>query len=104
MSGIALVQTTLPDHASAEQLAAAMIEARLAACANILGACTSIYRWHGAVERAEEVVVQFKTRPEMAAALTEALTAAHPYDLPVVEHWLAEAAPDVADWIAAETA
>lgn len=103
MSHITLVQTTLPDRAAAEQLAAAMVEARLAACANILGDCASIYRWQGVVERAEEVAVQFKTRPELAEQLANAISASHPYDLPVIEHWQAQVTEEVAAWVAAHT-
>lgn len=101
---MAIVQVTVPDRDQAERIAAAMVEARLAACASILGPCTAVYRWQGAVERAEEMLVQFKTAPALIPRLTAGVAAAHPYDLPVIEHWEAEADRAVTAWIAAETA
>ena len=47
-----LVLTNLPDAGQAQALAAALVEARLAACVNILAPCTSVYRWNGAIEPA----------------------------------------------------
>jgi periplasmic divalent cation tolerance protein len=45
-----LVLTNLPDRPAAEDLARELVEARLAACVNILPACHSIYRWQGVLE------------------------------------------------------
>jgi periplasmic divalent cation tolerance protein len=53
------------DIAEAERIAEALVEDRIAACVNILGAVTSIYRWQGAVEKAEEVALIAKTRAEL---------------------------------------
>ena len=64
-----LVFTSLPDAASAETLASALIGRRLAACVNILDPCTSIYRWQGATETATEVPLLIKTTPAHYAAL-----------------------------------
>lgn len=101
---MAIVQVTAPDRDQAERIASAMVEARLAACANILGPCTAIYRWQGGIERAEEMLVQFKTAPALIPRLTAGVAAAHPYALPVIEHWEAGVDGAVAAWIAAETA
>ena len=60
-ASIVLVMTNAPDRATAEMLARALIDARAAACVNIMSPCTSIYRWRGAVETAEEVPVFIKT-------------------------------------------
>ena len=99
-----LVLTNLPDRASAEQLADALIEARAAACVNILAPCRSVYRWQGAVRRDEEYPVLIKTTREAYAALEAAIRARHPYELPEIvavpiEHGL----PAYLAWLAAET-
>ena len=52
-----LVITNLADMASAQTLARALVERRLAACVNVLPAVQSIYRWNGAVEEAAEVTL-----------------------------------------------
>ncbi|WP_066656285.1 MULTISPECIES: divalent-cation tolerance protein CutA [unclassified Sphingomonas] len=103
MSDIALVHATFADAAEAERIGAAMVAARLAACVNLLGPCTSIYRWQGAVERGEEHRALFKTTPELARELADAIAARHSYDLPVIEIWPAAAGDAVIDWVRAET-
>lgn len=103
MSDIALVHATFADAAEAERIGADMVERRLAACVNLLGPCTSIYRWQGAVERGEEHRALFKTTPELARELADAIAAAHSYDLPVIEIWPAAAGDAVIDWVRAET-
>ena len=49
-----IVLTTLPADGDAEQFASQLVEERLAACVNILPPMRSVYRWKGAVERADE--------------------------------------------------
>ena len=99
-----LVFTNMPDHDSATALAAALVEARLVACVNVLAACTSVYRWQGVVETAGEVPVLMKTTVARYAALEAAIRARHSYELPEivavpVEHGL----PAYLDWVADET-
>lgn len=103
MSDIALVHATFADAAEAERIGEAMVAARLAACVSLLGPCTSIYRWRGAVERGEEHRALFKTTPELARELADAIAARHSYDLPVIEIWPAAAGDAVIDWVRAET-
>jgi len=98
---IAIGQVTCPDAGSAAPMARALVEERLVACANITGPCRSIYRWEGAVEEADEVVMQFKPAPAHVPATTARIAALHPYALPAIEHWPAETAPELAGWIAA---
>jgi periplasmic divalent cation tolerance protein len=79
-----IVFCTCPDLATAQGLAEALVEQRLAACVAIGAAQTSVYRWQGAVERAGEVPLQIKTSSERFAALREAILARHPYELPEI--------------------
>lgn len=100
----ATVYAVFADRAEAERIARQMVEARLAACANILAPCRSIYRWQGAVEAAEEIPALFKTRADLAAPLIAAIAAVHSYEVPAVVRWdIADADPAYAAWIAAET-
>ena len=98
---IALVQVTFPDLETAERIVATLLEERLAACANLTD-CRSRYRWQGQVERAEEVLAQFKTLPDRAPALAARLAALHPYDLPAVEWWTAATDDAVIGWLGDE--
>jgi len=75
---------TCPDAASARHLAGVLVEARLAACVNIVPGLTSVYRWQGVVESADEVLLVIKTDAAHYAALEETLQREHPYELPEV--------------------
>ena len=99
-----LIFTNLPDRESALQLARALIEARCAACVNVLGGCTSVYRWQGATETAEEVPVLIKTRASSYAAVERAIRERHPYELPeIIAVRVSKGLPAYLDWVAAET-
>jgi periplasmic divalent cation tolerance protein len=99
-----LVVSNLPDRASAEKLARALIEARLAACVNVLSPCRSVYRWKGKVEDAEEFPVLIKTTRARYPALEAAIRENHPYELPeIIAVHLAGGLPAYLEWVAAET-
>lgn len=104
MADTLLVLTNLPDEASAHALAEHLVDARLAACVNLLAPCTSVYRWQGAVERATEVPLLIKTTAAAYAALEAAIRARHPYELPeIVAVPVVLGLPDYLSWVAAET-
>lgn len=104
MTDIVTVYATFVGESDAERIARIVVEERLAACANILGACRSIYRWQGQLENASEVAVLFKTRAEHADRLIARLAELHSYDLPAAVAWpIANAYPAYADWVAEET-
>ena len=99
-----LVFTNLPDLAAAQALAAALIERRVAACVNVLAACTSVYRWKGQVESSSEVPVLIKTTAGRYPALEQAIRSLHPYELPeIVAVPISHGLPQYLDWVAAET-
>lgn len=99
VSDLALVHVTFADAAEAERIGRMMVDERLAACVNLLGACRSIYRWDGAVETADEYRALFKTTPELARRLADRIVALHGYDLPVVDIWPAAAGDAVVAWV-----
>jgi periplasmic divalent cation tolerance protein len=99
-----LVISNLPDRASADRLAQALVERRLAACVNILAPCRSVYRWQGALESAEEHPLLIKTTADRYSALEEAIRGLHPYELPeIVAVPLSAGLPEYLNWVAAET-
>ncbi len=101
---IVLIYVTIPDLGAAERLARAIVELRLAACANILPGMRSIYWWNEAMEEADEVVVLFKTKAALAAKLTDAVVAMHPYETPCVLHLPVSGGSDAfLSWISSET-
>ena len=74
--------STCPDPQTADVLARALVDERLAACVNVLPGVVSTYRWQGAVERDEEVLLLIKTTADRQDALVARLQALHPYELP----------------------
>lgn len=106
-SAMGLLYTTWPDRASAEAAAHTLLDERLIACANILGASTSIYRWQGQVETADELVALFKTSQAKAGAARDRIAALHPYEEPAILNLAVDANGTSADflvWIEGETA
>lgn len=105
MDQVLLVLTNLPDAESAESLAHALVDARLAACVNVLPAVRSVYRWQGKVESAQEATLLAKTTQRRYAQLEHAIRSAHPYDLPeIVALPVTAGLPAYLHWIAQETA
>jgi periplasmic divalent cation tolerance protein len=104
MTGIVTVYATFPTEEEARRIGRTLVEERLAACANILGPCQSIYRWHGAIEEAQEVAALFKTRADLADALIARLAELHSYDVPAAVAWpIPNALDSYADWVEGET-
>ncbi len=99
-----LVLTQMPDRPSAQALARALLDARLAACVSVGAPADSLYHWRGRIETAQEVPVAIKTRAARYAAVEALIVARHPYELPEIiavpiQHGLA----GYLGWIAAET-
>jgi periplasmic divalent cation tolerance protein len=106
MDEAVLVYTTWPDAETAGTAAAAAVEARLAACANLLAPIASVYRWEGAVEKAVETPVIFKTTAAHAGRLKAFILSRHPYDTPCILALPVKADGshlDYVAWIVAET-
>jgi len=99
-----LVLTQMPDHASAQALARALVESRLAACVSVGAPVDSLYHWDGQIETAREVPVTIKTRRERYAAVEAAILAGHPYELPeILAVPILHGLERYLDWIRAET-
>ena len=104
MTDALLVFTTLPSADKAAELAKALVEERLAACANLLPAVRSIYRWQGKLQDENEVLVLLKTRAEHLERLKLRILELHPYEVPEVLAIPVEAGyQPYLDWLAGET-
>jgi periplasmic divalent cation tolerance protein len=77
-----LVLTTLPAHHDATAFARALVEARLAACVNLLPEMRSVYRWQGTIEEESERQLVIKTRLQRVPDLWARLDELHPYEVP----------------------
>ena len=79
---VGIVLVTAPEMKTARRLARAALEARLAACANLVPRVESHYWWEGKISKATEVLLVFKTTAGKVAALERLIVAEHPYDTP----------------------
>ncbi|WP_328765178.1 divalent-cation tolerance protein CutA [Streptomyces sp. NBC_00272] len=98
------VLTTVDSAQAASALARGAVEARLAACVQISGPVTSVYRWEDALETSEERQVLFKTTTTAAYPALEArLTEGRPYDTPeIIATPVVRGSADYPAWVAAE--
>jgi periplasmic divalent cation tolerance protein len=98
-----LVYTTFPSVGEAEQAGQTLLERRLCACVNILPGMVSLYWWHGAIDRGEEVVMIIKTRAALADPVREAVRQLHSYTTPAIMVIpLEQVDADYHAWIVAE--
>jgi periplasmic divalent cation tolerance protein len=104
MERFMLLISNFPDRVSAEEFARALLDARLAACVNLLAPCTSVYRWNENVETAEEIPVLIKTRANLYPAVERELRRLHPYEVPELLALPVQAGlPAYLEWLAAQT-
>lgn len=95
-----LVITTCPDGETAAKLARILVEARLAACVNIVPGIQSVYRWKGELVTDHEHLLLAKTRSDVYPQLEAAIRANHPYELPeVVMVPMAQGSTEYLNWL-----
>jgi len=99
-----LVYITAADGEEARRIARAVVEERLAACANVLSGHRAFYWWQGKLEEGEEGALVVKTRRALLDALTARVKALHSYTVPcLVALPIVAGNPDYLRWLAEET-
>ena len=97
---ILLAISTFPDAETANSVAEALVEEKLAACANLIPAIHSIYRWKEKIETAGEVMVFLKTTEDRLVELQEKLRSVHPYEVPeLICIKIDKGSPDYLRWV-----
>ena len=95
-----VVLNTCPDAGSAEKIARALVDRKLAACVNMLPGLRSVYTWKGVCETAEEHLLVIKTSSSVYPALEQAILELHPYELPeIIAVPIAAGLPGYLTWI-----
>ena len=103
-SQVNVVFSTCPDAATAQRLAAGLVESRLAACVNIVPGLVSVYRWQNAVQQDSECLMIIKAAAARLDALTEWLQTHHPYELPeIVAVPVTAGLQSYLDWVSGQT-
>lgn len=104
MAEILTVLTTTGSEARAESLARGAVERHLAACAQINGPVTSVYRWQGEVRTDPEWQLLLKTSAARYAALEAYLREAHDYDVPeIIATPVTHGSAEYLTWVDEET-
>ena len=99
-----VVFCTAPSREEALRLARAVVESKEAACVNIVGPITSIYRWQGEVVQDQEYLMVLKTTPGRFQALKKTLEQFHSYTVPeILALPVAEGAEKYLAWLREET-
>jgi len=100
MEGFIQVTTTTEKKEDAERIARSLVEARLAACVQIVGPIESVYRWKGRIETAREWLCLIKSRRDHYRAVEEAIRSLHPYEVPeIIAVPFSAGSPDYLGWL-----
>ena len=96
--------STVDSEKEAKKIAKALVEARLAACVNIIPKVTSIYEWKEEICEESEWLLVIKTRQERLEELKAALEELHPYDVPeLIVCPVIDGLPDYLNWLVETT-
>jgi periplasmic divalent cation tolerance protein len=97
---ILLALSTFPDAETARRISNQLITEKFAACANILPAVESIYRWKDKIESGNETLVLFKLSEDRQAAFQDKLRSLHPYEVPeIIFVPVASGLPEYLHWV-----
>jgi len=98
-----MLYITAGSRDEAKKIGRALVEARLAACANVIDGMDSVYWWEGKLTEDREAVLIVKTRADLVPAVTAKVKALHSYSVPcVVALPILDGNPDYLDWVASE--
>ena len=104
MTPVRIVFCTIDSAESARTLAGRLVRDRLAACVNIIGNVTSVYKWEGRIEEDAELLMVIKTREGRLQELMDRISELHPYDVPEILSWPVQKGNQAyLDWVVAET-
>jgi periplasmic divalent cation tolerance protein len=98
---ILLALSTFPDRETAQRISNQLVTEKFAACANILPAVESVYRWKEKIESGNETLVFFKLSEDRQSEFQEKLRSLHPYDVPeIIVVPISSGLPEYLRWVA----
>jgi periplasmic divalent cation tolerance protein len=103
MTNKIVVFSTCGSQEEAETLARRLLEARVAACVNVITQIRSYYWWKGKIEEAGEYLLVIKTSRDVFERVRTVLEGAHSYELPeVLALAVIEGSPNYLAWLDGE--
>ena len=104
MKDFIIVYCTVPSREIALQIAEDLVGGRHAACVNIISDIASVYRWKGALQHDDELLLIIKTRKALYSTICERILALHPYEVPeIVSVDIAGGSDSYLQWIIEST-
>jgi len=101
---VLVILVTAENQKEARRIGEGMVNAKLAACANIVPGIQSIYRWKGKVVKAQEVLIILKSTRPRYRALEKAIKAMHTYETPeIIALPVKEGLDQYIEWVRSET-
>jgi len=95
-----IVFITASKEEETAKIARALVEARLAACVNIIKNIRSIYSWQGKIEDEPEVLMIVKTQRKLFDALSMKVRELHSYTVPeIIAMPIVEGSKDYLKWL-----
>src|SRR6266699_1141422 len=96
------VHSTTDSREEADKICAAVVNARLAACAQVSGPIRSTYWWQGKLERADEYFLMMKTTRDKFGELARVIRENHSYEVPdIVAVPILDGSAEYLEWISA---
>ena len=97
---VLLALSTFPDRETAQRICKQLVTEKFAACANILPAVESVYRWKEKLETGNETLVFFKLSEDRQSTFQEKLRSLHPYEVPeIIFVRVSNALPEYLRWV-----
>jgi len=78
------ILVTTANKEEAEKIVNSLLEAKLIACSNILGEASSLFRWAGKIDKAEESIILMKSRKDLFEEISKSIRALHSYEVPEI--------------------
>ena len=98
---VLLALSAFPDRETAQRISNQLVTEKFTACANILPAVESIYRWKGKVESGNETLVFFKLSEDRQSDFQNKLRSLHPYEVPeIIFVPISGGLPEYLRWVA----
>ena len=100
-----MVLSNCSSREEADRIARGLVEARLAACVNIVDNVSSVYHWQGKIEAGQETMLVIKSRRDLFDSLQQRLSAMHSYEVPgAIAIPVVDGLPAYLDWMERELA
>jgi len=79
-----IILITCPGEKEAKRICRALLNAKLAACVNIIKAVESFFWWQGKIDTAKEALLVVKSKRVKLAAIIKLVKSIHSYQVPEI--------------------